>query len=153
MGEIVVVKGGYGYVLTRAQCDQIRRELGPADIQITDDLFIGPVTRRQLEGGMTHLDHSCEPNFGLQGQVVFLSLRDIVADEELTFDYAMTDNEPYEMKCQCRIQTAAARSPALIGSSPRSRTSMTAISRGLFSGGSMLSREKRRDDRRRSTGI
>jgi hypothetical protein len=47
-----------------------------------------------------HPNHSCEPNLGLQGQVVFLSLRDIEADEELTFDYATTGNEPYEMKCQ-----------------------------------------------------
>jgi hypothetical protein len=143
MGEIVVVKGGY--VLTRAQRDQIGRELGSAEIQIIDDLLIGPVTKRQREGGMMHLNHLCEPNLSLQGQVVFLSLRDIEADEELTFDYA-TDDEPYEMKCQCGMPNSAARSPALIGSSPRSRTSMTAISRGLFSGGSMPSREKRRDD-------
>jgi hypothetical protein len=74
------------------------RELGPAEIQITDDLFIGPVTRRQREGGMMHLNHSCEPNLGLRGQVVFYPS----VDEELTFDYAMTDDdEPYEMKCQC----------------------------------------------------
>ena len=99
MGEVVVVKGGY--VLTRAQRDQIGKELGPADIQITEDLFIGPATKRQREGGMMHLNHSCEPNLGLQGQVVYLSLRDIKADEELTFDYAMTDDEPYEMKCRC----------------------------------------------------
>ena len=58
-----------GYVLTRVQRDQIGRELGPAEIQITDNLFIGPVTRRQREGGMMHLNHSCEPNLGLQGQV------------------------------------------------------------------------------------
>ena len=40
VGEIVVVKGGY--VLTRAQRDRVGRLLGPAEIQITDDLFIGP---------------------------------------------------------------------------------------------------------------
>ena len=99
MGEVVVVKGGY--ILTRAQRDQIGKELGPSEIQITEDLFMGPATKRQREGGMMNLNHSCEPNLGLQGQVVFLSLRDISADEELTFDYAMTDDEPYEMKCRC----------------------------------------------------
>jgi hypothetical protein len=98
-GEVVVVKGGY--ILTRAQRDQIGRELGPSEVQITEDLFIGPVTMRQPEGGMMHLNHSCEPNLGLQGQVVFVALRDIEADEELTGDYAMTDDEPYEMKCWC----------------------------------------------------
>jgi len=66
-----------------------------------------------------HLNHSCEPNLGLQGQIVFLALRDIRADEEVTFDYAMTDDAAYEMKCRCGTPSCAARSPALIGSSLR----------------------------------
>ena len=99
MGEVMAVKGGY--ILTRTQRDRIGRELGPSEIQITEDLFIGPSTKRQREGGMMHLNHSCEPNLGLQGQIVFLALRDIRADEEVTFDYAMTDHEAYEMKCRC----------------------------------------------------
>jgi uncharacterized protein len=98
-GEVVVIKGGH--ILTRAQRDAIGVELGPSEIQITEDLFIGPATRRQREGGMMHLNHSCEPNLGLQGQIVFVALRDIAADEELTFDYAMNDDEPGEMQCRC----------------------------------------------------
>lgn len=98
-GEIVIVKGGY--VLTKCQRDEIGKELGPAEIQITEDLFIGPTTEGEREGGMMHLNHSCEPNLGLQGQIVYVALRDIGVDEEVTFDYAMTDDEPYEMKCRC----------------------------------------------------
>ncbi len=48
-----------------------------------------------------HLNHSCEPNSGLQGPIVFIAMRDIATGEELTFDYAMTDDEPYEMECCC----------------------------------------------------
>jgi SET domain-containing protein len=40
---------------------------------------------------MMHLNHSCEPNLGLQGQIVFGDLRDINHNEEITVDYAMTD--------------------------------------------------------------
>jgi uncharacterized protein len=98
-GETVVVKGGY--VLTKAQRDAIAKELGPSEIQITEDLFIGPVSKHQREGGMMHLNHSCEPNLGLQGQLLFVALRDIEANEELTFDYAMTADEPDEMICRC----------------------------------------------------
>ena len=103
MGEIVVVKGGY--ILSRAQRDQIGKKLGPSEIQITEELFIGPTTKREREGGMMHLNHSCEPNLGLQGQVVYVALRDIEIDEELTFDYAMSDDEFYEMKCRCGAPT------------------------------------------------
>lgn len=97
--EIVIVKGGY--VLSEAQRDAVSLELGPSEIQITEELFIGPTTRAEREGGMMHLNHSCEPNLGLQGQIVFVALREIAAGEELSIDYAMTDDEPYEMVCDC----------------------------------------------------
>ena len=52
-----------------------------------------------------HLNHSCEPNLGLQGQIVYIALRDIAADEELTFDYATNGDEPEEMICRCGAPT------------------------------------------------
>ena len=48
-----------------------------------------------------HLNHSCDPNLGLQGQIVFVASRDIEENEGLTFDYAMTDDEEFEMSCNC----------------------------------------------------
>ena len=98
-GEIAVVKGGY--ILTKAQRDEIGKELGPSEIQVSEELFIGPSMMAEREGGMMHLNHSCEPNLGVQGQIVYVALRDIKSGEELTFDYAMTEDEPYEMKCKC----------------------------------------------------
>ena len=98
-GEIVVVKGGY--VMTTEQRNQVSEYMGPSEIQIAEELHIGPTTPEDREGGMMHLNHSCEPNLGLQGQIVF-ALRDIAKDEELTFDYAMTDDEPHDdMACHC----------------------------------------------------
>ena len=97
--EVVVVKGGY--VMTRDQRDRVSRDLGPAEIQITEELHIGPISSAQREGGMMHLNHSCDPNLGVQGQIVFVAMRNIEAGEELTIDYAMTDDEPYEMLCAC----------------------------------------------------
>jgi len=102
-GEVVVVKGGY--VLTKSQRDEIGKELGPSEIQITEHLLIGPTSEDEREGGMMHLNHSCEPNLGLQGQIVFVALRDIRANEEVTVDYAMTDDEQYEMQCKCGAET------------------------------------------------
>src|SRR5215471_886413 len=42
-GQVVVVKGGY--VLTKNQRDEIGKELGPSEIQITEHLFISPASR------------------------------------------------------------------------------------------------------------
>jgi len=102
-GQVVVVKGGY--VLTKNQRDEIGKELGPSEIQITEHLFIGPTRENEREGGMMHLNHSCEPNLGLQGQIVFVALRNIEPNEGVTVDYAMTDDEEYEMQCKCGAET------------------------------------------------
>lgn len=98
-GEIVVVKGGN--IMTRRERDEIEKKLGPAEIQIAEDLFIGPVTEETREEGMMHLNHSCDPNVGICGQITFVAMRKIEKDEELSFDYAIGDHDDWEMTCQC----------------------------------------------------
>ena len=98
-GEIVVVKGGH--IMTRQERDEIAKELGPAEIQIANDLFIGPAKMEDREGSMMYLNHSCDPNLAISGQIVFIALRMIETGEELSFDYATGDNDDWEMDCQC----------------------------------------------------
>jgi SET domain-containing protein len=98
-GEIVAVKGGY--VLTRAEWAPLGRELGPAEIQLTDDLVIAPVSADERDGAMLYTNHSCDPNIALQGQIVFVAMRDIAAGEELTHDWATTDDDDDAMTCHC----------------------------------------------------
>jgi hypothetical protein len=50
---------------------------------------------------MLYTNHSCEPNIALQGQIVFVAMRDIVPGEELTHDWATTDDQDYVMECRC----------------------------------------------------
>jgi hypothetical protein len=83
----------------------VTNTLGPAEIQIAEDLFIGPLSEQEREGGMIFSNHSCEPNIGVKGQIVFVALRDIQAGEELTHDWAMTDDDTYEMECRCGAGT------------------------------------------------
>jgi uncharacterized protein len=98
-GEIVAVKGGH--VLTKPVWTALERDLGPADIQISDDLFIAPVTRTQRDGSMLYTNHSCDPNLAIQGQIVLVAMRDIAPGEELTIDWATTDDGDHEMQCRC----------------------------------------------------
>lgn len=101
-GEIVAVKGGH--IFDREMLAKVSESLGPAEIQVGDDLFIGPLSKRQREGGMIFSNHSCDPNIGVQGQIVFVAMRDIRAGEELTHDWATTDDDTYEMQCNCRSE-------------------------------------------------
>lgn len=98
-GEIVCIKGGH--VFNRATLREIQPRLGPAEIQIAEDLFIGPRTEEEREGGMIFSNHSCDPNIGVQGQIVFVARRDIQPGEELTHDWATTDDDDYELACHC----------------------------------------------------
>lgn len=98
-GEIVAVKGGY--ILTKKEWDALEPELGPAEIQIAEDLFIAPVHQEQRDDNMLYTNHSCDPNIAIQGQIVFVAMRDIEPGEELTHDWATTDDEDYEMECNC----------------------------------------------------
>jgi SET domain-containing protein len=98
--EIVAVKGGH--IISREQLrEKVTPRLGPVEIQIDDDLFIAPVTQGEREGSMLYTNHSCDANLGMRGEITFVAMRDIRAGEELTHDWAMTDDDDYSVECQC----------------------------------------------------
>jgi SET domain-containing protein len=103
-GEIVAVKGGQ-IVGRKTLRREITPRLGPVEIQIDEDLFIAPVTADERELSMLYLNHSCDPNIGLRGQITFVAVRDIRAGEELTHDWAMTDDDDYSVECHCGAST------------------------------------------------
>ena len=68
------------------------------EIQIADNLFI---CAGHPDDCMIASNHSCDPNIAVQGQIVFVALREIAASEELTHDWATTDDAVYAMECRC----------------------------------------------------
>ena len=98
--EVVVVKGGH-IVSGQTVRERITPELGPAEIQIDDDLYIAPVTTEEREGSMLFSNHSCDANMGVRGEITFVAMRDISAGEELTHDWCMTDDDNYSLNCNC----------------------------------------------------
>ena len=98
--EIVAVKGGH-IVDGKTLREKITPVLGPVEIQIDDDLFIAPVSDEERELSMLYLNHSCDPNVGVRGEITFVAMRDIRAGEELTHDWAMTDDDDYSVECNC----------------------------------------------------
>jgi SET domain-containing protein len=97
--EIVCVKGGY--IFDRETLRSKPKWYLAAEIQIAEDLFIGPLNEEEREGSMIFSNHSCEPNIGVQGQIVFVAMRDIEPGAELTHDWAMTDDDEFEIECHC----------------------------------------------------
>jgi SET domain-containing protein len=100
-GEIVAVKGGH--IIDRATLARLQPTLGPAEIQIADDLFICPVTAEEREGSMVFSNHSCDPNcwaWICKGHILYMSSRDIRQGEELTIDYHF-DKDVEKVPCSC----------------------------------------------------
>jgi hypothetical protein len=47
-------------------------------------------------------NHSCNPNAGMSGQIALVAMRDIDVDEEVCYDYAMSESSDYdEFDCHC----------------------------------------------------
>jgi len=95
-GEVVYVMGGY--VFTRQSSESAGTLFQRQEIQIADNLFIGA---NHPDDCMIASSHSCDPNIAVQGQIVFVALCEIAADEELTHDWATTDDAVYAIKCRC----------------------------------------------------
>ena len=99
-GEIVAVKGGV--IMDSAKLSLVRDEVSPAEIQIEDDLYIAPRSAEEVEANILCLNHSCNPNVGVRGQITFVAMCGIPAGAELTIDYSMIDGDPAErMECSC----------------------------------------------------
>jgi hypothetical protein len=95
-GEILLAWGGD--VVTGEMLKWMSEEKHQLTVQIDEDLYL--VTPN--EGPADWVNHSCDPNAGLVGQIVLVALRDIKAGEEICFDYAMSDGSAYdEFKCGC----------------------------------------------------
>jgi len=97
-GELLTMWGGQ--ILTEEAYRQLPEERQNHGIQVWDFLY-----QVQLHPGTDPADffnHSCIPNAGLNSPISLIALRDILIDEEVCFDYAMSDSSDYdEFTCRC----------------------------------------------------
>jgi hypothetical protein len=104
-GEIVAVKGGH--IVTTTQLRELPDPLPNSEIQIADGLHLVAVSPEEYEPVMLFINHSCEPNVGFAGNIVIVAMREVIAGEELTTDYALFDDYDGQMTCRCN--TASCR--------------------------------------------
>jgi hypothetical protein len=94
-GEILAVWGGS--IVTASELAVGGRPKRLA-LQIEDELFLVS----ECEGPMDWVNHSCDPNAGMRGQVTLVAMRPISLGEEVCYDYAMSDGSSYdEFDCAC----------------------------------------------------
>lgn len=63
-----------------------------------------------IQAPYVRINHSCRANLGIDGSRCFVTLRDIRAGEELTFDYSISDDElDWSMECYCESDNCTGR--------------------------------------------
>ncbi len=68
-------------------------------VQVEEDLYLFSA---MPDDPTDYINHSCDANAGMSGQIGVVAMRDIAAGEEVCYDYAMTDGSPYdEFDCNC----------------------------------------------------
>jgi SET domain-containing protein len=97
--EIVAIKGGH--IIDSRTLASLEEAGSNSEIKIADDFHIAALDASEYEAVMLFLNHSCEPNVGVAGNIVFVAMRDIAAGEELTTDYALFDDYDDQMTCNC----------------------------------------------------
>lgn len=96
-GEVLFVKNGHILPNEEKCSNSVIDCYWPID----DYHVLGAKTEDECDKVKLFINHSCNPNCGLQGINVGLAIRDIAAGEEITFDYATLDNEDYSFACKC----------------------------------------------------
>lgn len=98
-GEIVSISGGI--IITKDDFEKLKSEQLDYAYHITHDFLICPLNPEDPSDDW-RMNHCCEPNCGIDGNIVFVSIKDILKDEELTYDYCMTETNPdYKMNLFC----------------------------------------------------
>lgn len=96
-GETIFIKGGH--LLTRNEL--FSSSVINSYFPISDEYFLAARSKDEEENIKLYINHSCNPNCGIKGEITFVAMRDIKAGEEITIDYAFIDNEEYSFECTC----------------------------------------------------
>jgi len=96
-GEIVFIHGGH--IVTKDKL--FYSSTISSYLPIDDNFFIGAVNKKEEKYIELLVNHSCDPNCGIRGEITFVALKNIISGEELTIDYATVDNEEYKFNCHC----------------------------------------------------
>ncbi len=94
--DLLIVWGGD--IVDENELRQLPDALKKMTAQVEEGLF--QVSRQPASGD--HINHSCDPNAGMRGQIAIVAMRPIAAGVEVCIDYAMVDGTPYdEFDCAC----------------------------------------------------
>jgi len=96
-GEVIAVWSGR--LVSPDELDDLSGVIRRHTVQVEEGLYLASLTPDEEPD---YINHSCEPNAGLDGQITIVAMHTIHPGDEVTIDYAMCDGSPYdEFECAC----------------------------------------------------
>ena len=96
-GEVIAVWSGR--IVSAEEFDDLSAEIRRHTVQVEEGLYLASLSADEPPD---YINHSCDPNAGLAGQITIVAMQAIHPGEEVTIDYAMCDGSPYdEFDCAC----------------------------------------------------
>ena len=96
-GELVAVWSGR--IVAAEELDELAPEIRRHTVQVEEGLYLASLSPDEAPD---FINHSCEPNAGLGGQIAIIAMQRILPGDEVTIDYAMCDGSRYdEFDCEC----------------------------------------------------
>lgn len=95
-GELLVQFGGS--LLSGQELEQLPFCVQQLSIQVAKDLYLVSIQPEHAD----RVNHSCNPNAGMKDERTLVAMQTITFGEEVCFDYAMSDSNPYDdFECYC----------------------------------------------------
>jgi len=99
-GEMIYIRGGE--LMKKEEAFNYKPGECPDGLwPITEDYWLGARTEEDFVKQKVYVNHSCDANCGLSGEITCVAMRDIKVGEEITQDYGLLDDSDYELECSC----------------------------------------------------
>jgi hypothetical protein len=96
-GEVIAVWSGR--IVSAEELDDLSAEIRRHTVQVEEGLYLASLSADEPPD---YINHSCDPNAGLAGEITIVAMQTIHPGDEVTIDYAMCDGSPYdEFDCAC----------------------------------------------------
>ncbi|MBL8887549.1 MAG: SET domain-containing protein [Phycisphaerales bacterium] len=100
-GTLVLMMGGH--IMTIEQHGRLPEPLRHYPTHVSDGLLIGRMSLGEPDEPGEFVNHSCDPNCGMQDQLSVVARRNIRAGDPITIDYAMCMTSAIlNLACECR---------------------------------------------------
>lgn len=97
-GEIILIFGGTLLINSERYSGNFLRS---TCIGISENILLGEMQQSQKDFS-DYINHSCDPNVGLEDAITLIAIRDIKEGEEILCDYAFWEsNNDWKMKQEC----------------------------------------------------